>query len=212
MTARLNFRLWWRRPKDIKKLGIEAIKIATSVLRLSDGPDVGKITNPIRSGFASNFDSEVGGPLLTPWQELALRTRQEREQQGFPREHPILERTGGYKNSWIDRMSGDHFERQHRHGQVTGTSLVGKNMVTISFGSVDYRVPTLEGGEGSMPTHLIEREQMLRRAAGTPQMPSGTGVVPPRPVRFVDEGNIFNSKLAVAFLLSEKAQKVKGPT
>lgn len=202
---KLHLRGWWRRPKDPKKLGVEAIKVAAGVLRFSDGPDVGKITNPIREGFAQNFADEAGGPHGTPWQLLAKRTSDEREQLGFDPHHPILERTGGYKSSWIDRMSGDHFERQHKHGQFSGTKLVGKNKVTINFGSVDYRVPTLEGGEGQMPGHLLEREQML---GGSPF----GGVVPPRPVRFVSEDNIFMSKLAVAFLLSDKMKDVKGPT
>jgi hypothetical protein len=201
---KLNLRLWWRRPRDPKKLGIEAIKIAAGVLRFSDGPDVGKITNPIREGFADNFAGEKGGPHGSPWALLAERTSYERVLLGFDPYHPILERTGRYKSSWIDRTSGDHFERQHKHGQFSGTKLVGQNKVTINFGSTDYRVPTLEGGEGSMPAHLLEREQML---GGSPF----GGEVPPRPVRFVSDDHIFMSKLAVAFLLSEKIRDVKGP-
>lgn len=209
MKLHLGLRLWWRRPQDPKQLGREAIRLAGLILGFSDGPDIGKITNPVRQGFAYNFDTETGGPFRQKWRDLAERTRREREQLGFQPEHPILERTGNYKSSWINRMDPRHFEKQHRHGQMTGGGLVGQNMLTIHVGSIDYRAPIHELGL-EMPEHLVERERML---SGLPEalQGEGTGAVPARPVRFIANEFLDNIGRGISNLLDSKMGEIKGP-
>jgi hypothetical protein len=208
-TLKLPLRLWWRRPSDPKKLGAEAVELAALILKFSDGPDVGKITNPVREGFANSFAVEGGGRFSQKWADLADRTNRERTFLGFPAAHPILERTGRYKHSWITRTAADHFEKQHRGGALSGANFVGQNMLTINVGSVDYRVPTLEGGM-AMPSHLIEREQMLRRSAGMVTQ-QGSSAVPPRPVRYIEKQFLDRIGKAISFLLGDKVNEVKGP-
>lgn len=206
---KLNFRLWWRRPRDPKQLGKEALELAALILGLSDGPDVGRITNPIRAGFAHNFDTEAGGPFRQQWRDLADRTNREREQLGFPPAHPILERTGGYKSSWVNRMDPNHHERQHRHGQMSAGGFVGQNMLTIVVGSIDYRAPIHELGM-EMPEHLVERERMLSGLPAALQG-AGTGAVPARPVRYIANDFLDNIGRGIVDLLNSKMGDVKGP-
>lgn len=206
---KLDFILWWRRPKDVKKLGAEAVELASLILQLNDGLDLGIITNPVRAGFAHNFETESSAGI--PWRQLADRTNREREFLGFPPAHPILERTGGYKHSWITRTASNHFERQHRHGQVSpGGGIIGQNMLTIHVGSIDYRAPIHELGL-EMPEHLVERERMLSSIPQSMQG-GGSGAVPARPVRFIADSFLDKIGAGIKFLLDSKMNDVKGPT
>lgn len=193
----LRWKLWWRVPQNVKDMGTEAIELASAIMRLSPGPDLGKITEPARQGFASNFATESGGPFLQPWQALAERTRRERQSLGFPPAHPILDRTGSYRRSWTNRTSSNHFEKQSRQ----------RDKVEINLGSVDYRAPIHELGL-EMPTHLIQREQMIQRATGMPVM-QGSGAIPPRPVRYISDAFADKIGRAIDFLLGSKASKVQ---
>lgn len=72
--------------------------------------------------FDMNFAAE--GPLWTP---LAIRTQEEREQEGYDPEHPILERTGQLRYSVTDRNHPDHFEDIQWTGDATFVLLEGSD-------------------------------------------------------------------------------------
>lgn len=66
-----------------------------SMSSVLDGPVADILSNRIEQRFASEGD-EVSGP----WAALKERTNAFREQQGFPTDHPINERTGNMKR-WL---------------------------------------------------------------------------------------------------------------
>ena len=72
--------------------------------------------------FDMNFAAE--GPMWTP---LAIRTQEEREQQGYDPDHPILERTGHLRYSVTDRNHPDHFEDIEWVGDATFRFLEGSD-------------------------------------------------------------------------------------
>jgi len=57
------------------------------------------IEDAVRAGFAENFNNESSGNNQR-WKPLAGRTNADRSRRGFPTEHPILVRTGGYRASF----------------------------------------------------------------------------------------------------------------
>lgn len=206
----ITFGIRWIRPTDVRNLGREAIALAASILTF-DQKEVGEITDPVRAGFAYNFATESGGAAGSPWQVLARRTKDEREQLGFPREHPILYRTGSYARSWTVRTDARHFERQHRRGQWTGANLVGPAaQVVINVGSLDYRVPVLEGGT-EMPAYIHEDTAAAAEKLELPgmeflsHMEMARGGVPPRPVAFITDLHASWIGEAISRLLTDKA-------
>lgn len=98
----------------------------------------------IRRGFALNFlrESAGNGP---PWAALAESTNDERERLGYPREHPILVRSGAYKASFIDADADGHVSAQG----LSDISLL------IEEGSGDIRVGTLELGWVNIPPRPV---------------------------------------------------------
>ena len=98
----------------------------------------------IRRGFALNFDRESAGNGPR-WAPLAEMTNDERERLGYPREHPILVRSGSYKASFVDDNAEGHVSAQG----LSDISLV------IEEGSGDIRVGTLELGWVNIPPRPV---------------------------------------------------------
>lgn len=109
---KISVELW--RP-TLAEAGDEALRLAR-LFATFKAAEYDKLTQPIRDGFAYNFQQE--GTPGQPWKELAELTVEERERMyytgtdifgqrirlvpGFTGEHPILQRTGDYKQSWIE--------------------------------------------------------------------------------------------------------------
>lgn len=98
----------------------------------------------IRRGFALNFERESAGNGPR-WSPLAEMTNDERERLGYPREHPILVRSGSYKASFVDADADGHVTAQG----VSDTTLL------IEEGSGDIRVGTLELGWVNIPPRPV---------------------------------------------------------
>ena len=102
------------------------------------------IRESIRRGFWLNFERESAGNGPR-WAPLAEATNDERERLGYPREHPILVRSGSYKASFVDPNAEGHVEAQG----VSDISLL------IEEGSGDIRVGTLELGWVNIPPRPV---------------------------------------------------------
>ena len=97
--AQIQFTIKLLRPSDPTEVGSEALRLARSISQITRDELI-QITEPVRAGFKENFETESAAG--DPWQVLAKRTQDEREELGFDREHPILVRKGDYKKSWLD--------------------------------------------------------------------------------------------------------------
>jgi hypothetical protein len=102
------------------------------------------IQEGIRAGFDAIFATE-GAAGEAPWAQLAEMTRREREKQGFPAAHPILERTGIYRRSFVD---------EHHVNHVSQWDVAG-GIWTIEEGSSDERADDLEYGTPIMPERPV---------------------------------------------------------
>jgi phage gpG-like protein len=98
-----------------------------------------RIEDAVRVGFAENFATESAGG--TPWEQLAPFTNADRVKKGFPAAHPILVRTGDYRDSFTDRNNPDAF----MDFAATGDGWA------MDIGSSDSRVEELEGGTSRIP-------------------------------------------------------------
>lgn len=98
----------------------------------------------IRAGFEMNFASE-GRQGGEPWAALAERTQRERERLGYPAEHPILVRSGSYRDSFTDEGHPNH---------ISDWSADGGRWL-IEEGSSDERVEELEYGRWDMPARPV---------------------------------------------------------
>lgn len=85
------------------------------------------------------------------WAELAERTNDERQAQGFQTEHPILVRTGSFLASVVDRGHSLHYER------VT----VGGGGFQIDFGSDDERFDILHNGGNNAEGNYVPPRPFL---------------------------------------------------
>lgn len=101
------------------------------------------IQEAVRAGFDLNFAGERGDDA--PWAQLAQFTQRERERLGFPPQHPILQRTGAYRRSFVE---GEH--PQH----VSEWSASGGRW-RIEEGSRDERAEHLEFGAWNMPARPV---------------------------------------------------------
>lgn len=93
----------------------------------------------VRAGFAVNFASEGRG-AGAPWASLALVTMRERRRLGYPPDHPILVRSGGYRDSFVDESHPLHISEADSEGGVW----------RIVEGSSDPRADELEYGRWNM--------------------------------------------------------------
>lgn len=98
----------------------------------------------IRRGFLLNFERESAGNG-PGWAALADATNDERQRLGYPREHPILVRSGSYKASFVDANAEGHVEAQG----------VSDTILLIEEGSGDIRVGTLELGWVNIPPRPV---------------------------------------------------------
>lgn len=98
------------------------------------------------------FDIE-GDP---PWAPLALRTILSRLREGFPPEHPILERTGSFRRAFV--VAG-------APGNVIEEVYLGKAGKTIRFGVSDFRFLFHQLGTAMMPARPIVPDTPAKRQA-----------------------------------------------
>ncbi len=104
--------------------------------------DIEPIQTAIRAGFMDSFDAEAGAD--EPWAELRPATNLDRERQGYPPAHPILIRTGIYRESFIN-PGGDHISEWF--ADDTG--------IVIQEGSNDYRIWWHEYGTENMSARTV---------------------------------------------------------
>lgn len=113
-------------------------------MREPDAEVVEGLGEAVREGFAENFAGERAGTGKA-WNPLAPSTVRERLRLGFPGEHPILVRTGKYRESFLSRSDDDHLHRLQ----------VAAGGWTVEEGSTDTRVPWLEGGTVTIPERPV---------------------------------------------------------
>jgi hypothetical protein len=112
------------------------------------------VTDAIRAQYARAFAGE--GPIQGgKWAALAPSTVRERISKGFPGSHPILQRTGSYRESWVNRNWPAHIEDY----QETAGGW------QVSVGSQDYRTKWLEKGGARLPARPV-RVGMSNQAIG----------------------------------------------
>ena len=175
------------RPSSKDAVGQEAVDLAESVMDMT-ASHKRRIIQPVLNGFEYNFQTESSEE--GPWQELAARTKEEREELGFPREHPILERTGSYRASWIKRGHPNHLEVE--------VPIRASNTLALFVGSKDPRVGPLSGG--FEPARLEDAGE----EAGI-----GDGFLPPRPVAPIREGYARSIGYMASAVLHDMAKQVK---
>lgn len=105
--------------------------------------DYEPIQEAIRAAFALAFDTESDGDR--PWAPLADRTNDEREALGYPREHPILVRSGSYRDSFIEAGHPLHVSEAEIAGGIW----------RIAEGSTDDRADQLEFGDARTPPRPV---------------------------------------------------------
>lgn len=102
--------------------------------------DIRPVQDAIREGFEDNFDGERAGDGPA-WQPLALSTANERRRLGYGPYHPILVRTGDYRDSFLNPGHPDHVSEL----VITGAGW------TVAEGSEEERVDWLEYGTIHIP-------------------------------------------------------------
>ena len=98
-----------------------------------------QVGDVVRSLFANHF-AEEGSDVSGPWADLKESTRIERKMEGYNPDHPILERSGYYRESFTNPGAPDNLELLVQH----------KSGWTMELGSEDWRVKELEGGRPRM--------------------------------------------------------------
>lgn len=110
-----------------------------------------ELGDTVRRLFGEHFEQE-GSRSSFSWAKLEDRTREERRREGYGAAHPILVRSGYYKNSFTTLGAPDNFEQL-----ITRT-----NGWTLELGSDDFRVNELEGGRPDMdarPVTLLDSSE-----------------------------------------------------
>lgn len=120
-------------PEDPDQFEQETLALARIPVVVDDS-DYDLVQAAILDGFAENFRSEASA--LGAWPQLASLTRSEREAQGYPPAHPILVRSGSYRDSWLSERHPLHIHDVSKSG----------GDVSITEGSKDPRVPVLSAG------------------------------------------------------------------
>lgn len=93
------------------------------------------VSDAIRDGFSENFQDEQSGDG-DRWEPLAPKTISERKRLGYPGEHPILERSGEYRDTFVSPSNPDHID------ELTGDSTGFR----INVGSGSDKLFPLETG------------------------------------------------------------------
>lgn len=210
MGLEIQFVITLLHPSDPKDIGKEAITLAKSLADLSKA-NVQMLSDPVRMGFSRNFETESAGG--DPWPQLAPYTVEERAQlmmsgeslvQGFGERHPILQRTGAYKSSWLDYSNPlhmvDYYEEMHYTSATSG--LVGKNQLTVFVGSKHPYVDRLSGGaEAKITEHVTPLGLYFSSIE--------SGAVPPRPVHIIEDRYADLIGRIAGAILTAKADTVK---
>jgi len=101
------------------------------------------VQEAIRAGFAENFDTESAGGQ--PWAQLALSTVIERVLLGYPGEHPILQRSGNYRSTFVDGGNAEHISDIDYQAGLT----------SVFEGSANEMVPWHENGNAKLPARPV---------------------------------------------------------
>lgn len=142
--------------------------------------EVNKVGDAVRQGYQENFSSE-GGNLGTRWLPLAPRTQKERERLGYASQHPILVRSGSYRDSFVERNGPNHIEDYTSEGN-------GWQLVT---GSRDPRGSILNNGGWT----IIKNQRVY---------------VPPRPVDYLTESSQQRVTDTIGYLVEEIRKRTLG--
>ena len=105
--------------------------------------DLRPVQQAIRDGFADNFTHERSRGGV--WPALAASTARDRERKGYGAYHPILVRTGDYRDSFVNAANPDHVSKIERRS----------GSLRIYEGSNDYRVIWHELGTRFMPARPV---------------------------------------------------------
>ena len=111
------------------------------------------IADAIRESIAENFRRESGDGA--EWPQLAAMTVAQRQEHGYPGEHPMLVRSGSLLDSLTNPNNADHIEK------LTATN----ESLDVEIGSLDSRVIALDRGLGNVPARpfLALDEQQIDR-------------------------------------------------
>ena len=101
------------------------------------------VQEAIRAGFAENFDTESAGGQ--PWAQLALFTVIERILLGYPGLHPILQRSGSYRSTFVDGGNAEHISDIEYQAGVT----------SVFEGSSNVMVEWHEDGNDKLPARPV---------------------------------------------------------
>lgn len=148
----------------------EGIQLAL-VFNFMGRDDVSQIMNPIVQGFLQNFRRE--GSAAGQWKELADWTQEERLQMlreadyyagqmgmsgrsgfvpGFSATYPILQRTGEYKQTWVDTSDPEHGRDDMADGAASRIIMEGSEHRHAEELSVGNPTKRLEG----RPVHFVD--------------------------------------------------------
>lgn len=175
-------------PNHPSKIGLEAVRFVDWAAILSKSESVrNRFENVVRQGFDYNFEQE--GIPSGKWQELADLTKRERREMqlfeagglvpGFSEDHPILQRTGRYRQSWVNMNDQDAYSE----------SFGGAGNFFMFIGSDDPRVAKLSGGGSAPLEEALESEyggigesEGGQTSFDGMDMPHPWARIPPRPV------------------------------
>lgn len=101
------------------------------------------VQEAIRAGFTENFDTESAGGQ--PWAQLALSTVIERVLLGYPGEHPILQRSGNYRSTFVDGGNAEHISDIDYQAGLT----------SVFEGSANVMVEWHEDGNDKLPARPV---------------------------------------------------------
>lgn len=133
------------------------------------------IADAIRRGFQDNFSTE-GSAAGTPWKELSPKTVASRQKLGFAGAHPILVRTGRYRDSFVRGGSQDNYESIQSVG----------GQLQVEAGSVADRAHIHEyGAVVNIPGRQQARKGGYKDVGGARQV-----YIPPRPVTALGDSSV----------------------
>lgn len=130
-------------PTEASRRDLDRFLDLADALSAPTREDMQPIQDVIRANFAANFAGEVGDDAR--WAPLAPRTIRERIARGYPGTHPILERSGEYRRSFVE---GDHPQHYSSAAAAGGRWL-------IEEGSTDERGDRLEFGDYRTPARPV---------------------------------------------------------
>lgn len=147
-----------------------------------------RATNKVAEKFGENFDGE--GSLVGGWPDLAEQTRNIREWQGFPAEHPILFRYGALR-----AIAVEFFEEAKRGGSRSKGDNYSNEVVT---GRLDIN--------GNVAQMWVGGSYKVMNHYGHPNVaPEGDN--PPRPFWFVNRYSVAAAREGVKDWIEDEVLK-----